>query len=439
MKKITKNGEQLVKRSSQAADTGLYEELAEKYDTPFYVYDGNLFEQRYQQLKHCLPESFHVFYAIKANPLLGVAQLFQRLGCAAEVVSEGELQLALSAGFPAGDIIYTCPGKTSAGIQLALQNDIHALVLESIDEARRVNAIAQSRQQTAAVAIRINPGSQKSNATLRMTGLPSQFGVDLEDLDVFMCALQTLPSIQVVGIHVYSGTQILDKDQLLADAREIFDLAAHFKANHHCPMQLIDIGGGFGVPYQSAESGLDLSALEYGYSQLWKHYRPLFPGVRVVVESGRFLTAEGGAFVTRVTAVKRSKGKTFVICDGGYAQHPAWMHIERTKKNRFPVTAIHKRGPKEKVTVVGPSGTPLDILAKDIWLDKVQAGDLIRVEKSGAYGFTNSCQWFLSTAIPAEVIMYQGKEHLLRQRSLNEHIFANQNGLDDIALATRLN
>jgi len=389
-----------------------YEDLARRFGTPFYLYDGNRFRRQLQLLRACLPPEVGVLFAVKANPLPGVLRLFRDMGCGAEVASEGELSLALEAGFAPGDIVYTCPGKTRTGVALALRTRIACLTVESLDEAALIDSVAGELRASAPVVIRINPATPLASAALKMSGVPSQFGIDEEEAGAAVEAIKK----RLVGVHVYSGTQVLSAAQLLFDARRTLELALRLSSEHGFSLELVDLGGGFGVPYEDSGGALDLRALRDGYRALWDRYRERLRGVRVVCESGRFLTAAAGVFVTRVLATKQSRGTRFVICDGGYSHHPAPAYLARCGRNRFPVAVLAPNGERERVTVTGPSGTPVDVLARDVVLDRVRPGDLLAVGQSGAYGYTNACQLFFSGPSPAELMTWRGDITVLRER-----------------------
>lgn len=391
--------------------------LAEQYGTPLYAYDGHCLETQYRLLQECLPQRFEILYAVKANPLLGILQLFQRLGSGAEAASEGELYLALRAGFHPRDIIYTCPGKTREGIHMALRNNIGGISIESLDEALQINEMAMREEIGGVpVMVRVNPGAGNTGGALQMSG-STQFGLDEESLDDFFAQLRKdCRRLSVMGVHVYAGTQILDAGRIVEQAGRTIRMALQLSAAYNFPLKCIDLGGGFGVSY-AGEPALDVHELKEGFAQLWQRHASALAGVRMIVESGRFLSASSGAFITRVLSVKRTAEKVFVICDGGYSHHPASFHIGRFGGNRFAVEPVHPRGgAKELVTVTGPSGTPVDLLARDIMMEPVCAGDLLCIPNSGAYGFTNSCQYFFSGPSPAEVMYYDGNVQLLRQR-----------------------
>jgi diaminopimelate decarboxylase len=406
------------------------EDAVRRFGTPVYLYDGGRFERQHRLLKACLPPGFDLFFAVKANPLLGILRLFRRLGCGAEAASEGELRLALLAGFAPEDIVYTCPGKTRAGVELAVRRGVSCITVESLDEAELIDSVAGAEGRSVSVAVRVNPKLPLPSAALSMSGVPSQFGIDEEEFGALAALLRSrLGRLRLVGLHVYSGTQVLCAEQILFDAKRTLEMSVRLSSEHGFEPRFIDIGGGFGVPYRDGESALDLRSLRRGYLDLWRGLRDRLGAARVVAESGRFLAADGGVFVTRVLSTKTSRGTRFVICDGGYSHHPAAAFLGRFGQNRFPVAAVSPSGDKERVTVVGPSGTPVDILARDVLLDAVRPGDLLVVGKSGAYGYTNSCQLFFSGPSPAEVIIASGDLQVLRERGRLEDASARWIGL----------
>jgi diaminopimelate decarboxylase len=391
--------------------------LAQRFGTPLYLYDAAGFHRQYQLLRDCLPAPIQIFYAMKANPLRVLVQQFVRAGCGAEVASEGELTTALEAGVSSADIIYTCPGKTRAGLALAIRSKVACVNLESLEEAEEANVIARQLGRTIEVSLRINPLSVASRGALSMSGCATQFGVDEEHAgEAFRFLRRHCENLQPVGIHVFSGTQILAARTIVEDAQQTLELACRLSQECGFPLRFIDLGGGFGVPYADSTESLDLTALSCGYARVWRQYQERVGAARVLVEAGRFLVAGGGLFLTSVLARKDSRDRVFVVCDGGYAHHPASLYIARTARNRHQVTLVGSSTAEESVTIAGPSGTPVDIVAQDVALGKASRGDLLAVGMSGAYGYTNSCQLFYSGPSPAEVLIQGGQALLLRRR-----------------------
>ncbi|MBO9598824.1 MAG: diaminopimelate decarboxylase [Cohnella sp.] len=407
-----------------------YRSLAEQYGTPLYVYQGDMIESRYRLLRGCLPESFEVFYSVKCNPLLGVCQLFRELGSGIEVASLGELRMALQAGFKPGDIIFTSPGKSAEELEAAVDLGIYSINVESVEEARRINAIAGRRNVLARISARINPNFNFSGAGMKMTGVPTQFGIDQSEIAEAMDAIQALPFVSLIGIHVFTGTQMLDADLIVRNFAEVMKLAVELSEAHDFALQFLDLGGGFGVPYFQGEQDLDTDKLRLGLSKLWEQYGEKLRGARIGVESGRFLLAESGVFLTKVLYVKNCKGAKYVVCDGGSNQHASSAFLGRYVRNNFPMR-LHGKDEEEteEANVVGSLCTPTDVIGQKVRLARAEPGDLLIVEKSGAYGLTHSPVLFLSHALPAEILIYRDNIHVLRERGKAEDVLHGQRSL----------
>lgn len=407
-----------------------YRSLAEQYGTPLYVYQGDAIESRYRLLRSCLPETFEVFYSVKCNPLLGVCQLFRELGSGIEVASLGELRMAVQAGFKSGDIIFTSPGKSSEELEAAIDLGIYSINVESVEEARLINDIARRKNTLARISVRINPNFNFSGAGMKMTGVPTQFGIDQSEISEALDAIQALAYVSLIGIHVFTGTQMLDADLIVRNFAEVMKLAVELSEAHDFALQFLDLGGGFGVPYFQGEQDLDTDKLRLGLAELWEQYGEKLRGARVGVESGRFLLAESGVFLTKVLYVKNCKGAKYVVCDGGSNQHASSAFLGRYVRNNFPMRLHGKDGKEaEEANVVGSLCTPTDVLGQKVRLARAEAGDLLIVEKSGAYGLTHSPVLFLSHALPAEIMVYREEVHVLRERGRAEDCLHGQRSL----------
>lgn len=407
-----------------------YRSLAEQYGTPLYVYQGEAIESRYRLLKSCLPETFEVFYSVKCNPLLGVCQLFRELGSGIEVASLGELRMAQQAGFKPGDIIFTSPGKSAEELEAAIDCGMYSINVESVEEARLINEIARRRDALVRISVRINPNFNFSGAGMKMTGVPTQFGIDQSEISEAMETIQALPYVSLIGIHVFTGTQMLDADLIVRNFAEVMKLAAELSEAHDFALQFLDLGGGFGVPYFQGERDLDTDKLRLGLAELWEQYGEKLRGARIGVESGRFLLAESGVFLTKVSYVKSCKGAKYVVCDGGSNQHASSAFLGRYVRNNFPMRLLGKDEEEtEEANVVGSLCTPTDIIGQKVRLARAEPGDLLIVEKSGAYGLTHSPVLFLSHALPAEIMLYRDTIHVLRERGKAEDCLNGQRSL----------
>lgn len=401
-------------------------EVAGQYGTPLYLYDGDKLKSQYQLLKNCFPANFEIFYSIKANPLLGICRLLLTLGCRIEIASAGELKIALAAGFEPGNIIFTSPGKTQAELDYAVTSDIYCINIESVAEAELLNRIAGEKSKTVRVAIRVNPDFNLSGAGIKMTGVASQFGIDQAQLETAFGRLKAFTNLNIAGIQIYTGTQMLDAANIVNTMEAIIKLAVDLSNGYQFNLEFLDLGGGFGIPYFGGESRLELEILKQGITAIWDSYKDRLSQTRIAVESGRFLMAEAGVYLTRVLYKKECKGKKYLICDGGSNQHASSAFLGRHIRNNFPMRILGKNGEPEEVNVVGPLCTPTDVIGQTVTLAKVELGDILVIEKSGAYGLSNSPSLFLSHELPAEVIHYEGKSHILRERGTAQDFLKGQ-------------
>lgn len=395
--------------------------LAEKYGTPLFIYDHGILNYKLDLLRRTLPSRFTISYSVKANPNRTILRYFLSNGCGLEIASGGELHLALDAGCPPHRIVFAGPGKTEAELEFALRQGIGEIHVESILEAERVSAISHRYGQRGRVALRINPGSEAQGGAMRMGGKPTPFGIDEECLDTALDRLLSDSFIEFRGIHLFIGTQILDYTILLNQYRLAIAIARRVAVRLGRPLPTLDLGGGFGIPYFAHEHELDMQALGRGLAALMTEIEadPLFLGTQFMVEPGRFLVGEAGIYVTRISNIKVSREKKFYIIDGGMHHHLAASgNLGQTIKHNYPLAVINKltSTPQEKVDVVGPLCTPLDVLGRAATLPRAEVGDLIGIFQSGAYARTASPLGFLSHPAPAEVWVEEGRDHLIRRR-----------------------
>ncbi|MDP5274598.1 diaminopimelate decarboxylase [Chengkuizengella axinellae] len=410
-------------------DQHVLEELCNQYGTPLYVYNQQKIETQYDKLKRSLPDEFEIFYSVKANPLLGICKLFHSLGSGIEVASMGELYVALQAGFNPDDIIFTSPGKTYKELQYAIHNNIYCINIESIDEAKMIQEIALKQSKTVNICIRINPDFNINGAGLVMSGIPTQFGIDQSAVeDVIKTINVSMSNLNIAGIHVFSGSQMLDANLIVKNMEQILKLAIEIsEENFSLELDFIDLGGGFGIPYFNGEKELDLELLKIRLHEIWSKYKDKLKGTRIGVESGRFLMAESGVFLTKVLYVKENKGHKYVVCDGGSNHHSSSAFLGRFVRNNFPMHLLGKAGEEQEVvSVTGCLCTPTDVIGQRVKLSKAVNGDILVIEKSGAYGFTHSPTLFLSHLKPAEVLFHKDKIQVLRERGELEDVLNGQ-------------
>jgi diaminopimelate decarboxylase len=395
--------------------------LAGIYDTPFFAYDLAAIDAQLDALRWALPPQFTVYYSIKANPNPAIVSHFLTRGCGLEVASAGEFQTALEAGCSPKEILFAGPGKTRAELEFVLSHGIGEIHIESLLEARRIGQLARQLGTRAAVAIRVNPAGEAEGGAMRMGGRPTPFGVDEEILEQAIDAVEGESSLEFRGIHLFIGTQILDPEVLVNQYRHGLVIARRAAQYAKKPLSTVDFGGGLGIPYFQQEKALDLARVKEGLAEVFAGIErdPLLASTHFLVEPGRFLVGESGVYVARVNDVKISRGKRFVILDGGMHHHLAASgNLGQTIKRNYPVAVLNKLDAPatDAVDVVGPLCTPLDTLARSVELPTVEVGDLVGIFQSGAYGRSASPLGFLSHPAPTEILVDHGKYCVIQDR-----------------------
>ena len=393
--------------------------LAEDYGTPFFAYDRAIVDLKYDALRSALPKRFSIYYSIKANPCPAVVRHFVSRGCGIEIASLGEFQRAEKAGCSPERMLFAGPGKTVAELQVVLSRSIGEIHVESLVEARRIARICRGMGRSAPVAIRINPAAEVEGGAMRMGGRPAPFGMDEEDLDQILDEILSLRELELCGIHLFIGTQIIDASMLIEQYGHAVGLARRVAGRIGHPLHTVDLGGGLGIPYFAHERELSLQHLHDGVERLCRQIEedPLFGGTRFIVEPGRFLVGEAGVYVAQVTDIKISRGKKFLVLDGGMNHHLAASgNLGQTIKRNYPIAVANRlRAPAEEVVdLVGPLCTPLDTLGRGVRLPRTEIGDLVAILQSGAYARSASPLGFLSHSAPSEIWM--DAEHAIYER-----------------------
>ena len=395
--------------------------LAAAHGTPLFAYDASVLDRKWALLRDALPPEFAIAYSVKANPSVKILRHFLAKGALLEVASAGELRRAAEAGCPPGRIVFAGPGKTEAELELALREGIREIHAESALELRRIGEIARRLRVRAPVAVRVNPGVEVQGGAMRMGGKPTPFGVDEESLDPVIDGILADPAIELRGLHVYAGTQILDPVVLARQYRRALDIARRLAERVGHPLQTLDFGGGLGIPYFPGEVELDMAKLREELRAVMAEVEGdgRLAGTTLLVEPGRYLVGEAGIYVTSVLDLKVSRGKTFLVVDGGMNHHLAASgNLGQVIKRNFPVAIVNRLEQPPTVTadVVGPLCTPLDTLARDLPVPSPAVGDLVGIFQSGAYALSASPVDFLSHPFPAEVFVQDGRVDVIRAR-----------------------
>lgn len=396
---------------------------AQLYGTPLFLYSVPEMRERVAEWRELFGDGLGLFFSVKANPSLAVADLFRRLGTGAEVSSGGELELAVGAGFDPADVLFCGPGKTDAELELAVRRGVGFLSVESEGELDRLVATCARLGGGASVVLRVNPGAGAQTARLQMAGV-TQFGLDAGGAARALARCLAEPLIEWRGFHCYMGTQILGARQVVDNARLALEMMAALADERGVPVPFADIGGGLGIPYYPDEAAFDVTEMARGLHPLFAELRrrPAFGATRLAMELGRYLVGEAGVYLCRVIDVKAHGARRFVITDGGVNHFLPAGAIGRVVRRNLPLGVVGagsgtagraEAGAAAGATdVVGPLCTPLDSLARGVDLPPVAPGDLIGIPCAGAYGYTASPVLWLSHPTPAEALV-EGRDLFL--------------------------
>ena len=297
-------------------------QLAERVGrTPFYAYDRQLITARVAQLRSALPPEIHLHYAIKANPMPAVVQHLAALVDGFDVASGGELKVVLDTPMAPDKISFAGPGKTEPELRQAAAAGI-VVNLESEREMEILARLGTELGVRPKAAVRVNPDFELKTAGMKMGGGPKQFGVDAERVPSMLARMKQLP-IEFYGFHIFSGSQNLRAEAIMEAQRNTFETARRLAKDAPGPVRLLNLGGGFGIPYFPGEQRFDLQAVGDHLAELVPAARRDFPQAEFVIELGRYFVGEAGIYVSRVIDRKESRGQVFLITDGGLHHHLA--------------------------------------------------------------------------------------------------------------------
>jgi diaminopimelate decarboxylase len=388
-------------------------DIARAAGTPVHVYSAALIAERYRALDMAFaayPHACH--YAIKANATLAVVRLMRGLGAHADANSGGEIELALRAGFRPDEIVFTGVGKSRDELERALTLGLKAINAESPGEVERIEAIAAAQQTRARVAIRINPDVDAESHPHISTGHhATKFGMSIDAARLMVQDVRRRPHLDIVGLHVHIGSQIVKPEPIARAANTVAELARELMAQG-IALQHLDLGGGLGIAYEPHQNVI--SPEEYAAA--------LVPAVRstgllLVLEPGRWIVGPAGVLVTQVVDLKRQSGDGwFVIVDAGMtdlirpALYGAWHAIE---------AVAPRPGPAIRADVVGPVCETADTLGSDRALPPVEVGDFAVVRDTGAYGAVMASN-YNRRPFAAEVLIEDGRWRVIRRRQTTD-------------------
>ncbi len=374
--------------------------------TPFYAYDRGVIDRRVAELRRALPGTVHLHYAIKSNPMPAVVQHLARLVDGLDVASAGEMLVALDTDTPPDRISFAGPGKTDAELIQA----VAAGVVINIESPRELDVIERCGVELGVrprFAVRVNPDFELKSSGMKMGGGPKQFGIDAEAVPDLLDRAKRM-DVRFEGLHIFSGSQNLRPESIVEAQQKSVELALRLAERTPSPIRLLNIGGGFGIPYFPGDKPLDLGPIGENLAAVCARVAKQLPEAQIVIELGRYLVGEAGVYVCRVIDRKISRGEVFLVTDGGLHHHLAASgNFGQVIRKNYPVVVANRVAGTEReiANVVGPLCTPLDLLGSKMELARAEPGDLIAVLQSGAYGPTASPTAFLGHPAPLEILV----------------------------------
>jgi diaminopimelate decarboxylase len=393
-----------------------FKKLAEKYQTPYYVYDFDHITNQYEELKSSFrARKSLIAYAVKANSNLSVIKHLATLGAGADCVSIGEVKRALKVGIAPYKIIFSGVGKSDDEIKEALSLDILLINVESSAELDRVEELAKSLGKVARISIRVNPNIDPKTHPYISTGLhENKFGVDIDTAKRMYIKCKNSEHLEPTGIHCHIGSQLTELQPIKESINIVANLVRNLKAIK-IELSFMDVGGGLGIVYKD-----ETLINTYDYAQTILD--SLFGlDLTIICEPGRFIVGNSGVFVTKVLYEKINGNKRFVIVDGAMndlirpALYDAYHRVEVLNENKN----------FSDCNLVGPVCESGDFFAKNIELQETQNGDLIAIYSAGAYGFTMSSNYNTRGRV-AEIAIENGEDRLIRRRENFEDLIAHE-------------
>ena len=393
--------------------------MAEAVGTPFYCYSTATLERHYRVFSEAFSDvKSLVCYAMKANSNQSVLRTLAKLGAGADVVSGGELKRALAAGIPPDKILFSGVGKTANEIRAALAENILCINVESEPELELLSAIATEMGRIARISIRVNPDVDSGGHAKITTGKSeNKFGIPLSGARAVYARAASLPGIQVTGVDMHIGSQIIDLAPMEAAFQLLADFVGVLRADGHT-ISHVDLGGGLGIPYYEDRAVPPEPA---AYAAMVKRVTHNL-GCTLMFEPGRLIVGNAGILVARVIYVKHGDGKNFVIIDAAMNDlirptlYEAYHEI-------LPVVQPAPGAPMIVADVVGPVCETGDYLALDRSLPLPKPGDLIAVMTAGAYGAVQAGTYNTRALIP-EVLVNGEQYAVVRPRVEVEDLIA---------------
>lgn len=389
------------------------ETLARKYGTPLYVYDGDMIIEKYNEFKNAFKvKDLKIHYAVKSLSNLSILKLFKKLGAGLDCVSIGEIRLGLAAGFSPEEIIYTPNGVSIEEYREAIEIGTK-ITVDNISTLEKVGIEFKNLP----IYIRLNPHLMAGgNNKISVGHIDSKFGISIHQMPIVLRMIKKY-NIDVEGIHIHTGSDIIDADIFARVANLILQIADEFEN-----IKSIDFGSGFKVKYKENDLFTDIEKVGAQFSKAFNKYcEKRGKQLTLRFEPGKYLVSEAGSFLTSVNVIKQTTACTFVAVDSGFNHliRPMFYNAYHEIKN-----ISNPKGEKRMYSVVGYI-CESDTFADDRILSEVREKDILRFKNAGAYCFSMASN-YNSRLKPAEVLLLKGKDYLIRKRESFESLLADQ-------------
>jgi diaminopimelate decarboxylase len=394
-------------------------ELVKKFGTPLYVIDEMRIRSNYRKLANAFHSS-RIYYAAKANSNLSILKILLDEGAYIDVLSPGEIFFALRAGFQNSKIMFSGTSVSKEALEYA----VNAKVFINVDSVgQMVNLLKMTKPDF--VSARVNPGIGSGHHAHVITGgEASKFGLWNDDIQsVYKMAVDA--GVKQFGLHMHIGSGVTEVEPYIIALQNLLNIAGNIHDSFGITFELIDIGGGFGVPYKPKEKPIDISYFADRIMKTFHKYvnkKELGEPI-LCIEPGRYIVCDSTLLLTRVSSIKTTPSRTFIGVDAGFntlirpAMYHAYHHIIAADKLKEPFVG--------KYDIAGPLCESGDLLGINRSLPKVDEGDLLAVLDTGAYGYCMSSQ-YNGQPRPAEVLVKNGKYELVRERESFEDLLDNQ-------------
>ena len=389
-------------------------EIAQKFGTPTYVYHTETIAEQYNILTTAFTnQDVKIFYACKALTNINILKYVKNIGANVDCSSINEAKLALRAGFTPQQVLYTSNGIAFSEIEEAQSLGIHI----NIDSLSNLEKFGKKYGHAYPVGIRLRPNIMAGGNLKISTGHDkSKFGISVDQIDEVLKIVAD-NNIFIKNLHIHTGSDIKDVAVFVKGIEVLFDIIPLFQE-----LEVIDLGGGFKVPYKTGDAETDINLLAQEVGKAFEnHPNPNGKPLQVWFEPGKFLVSECGYLITEVNLLKTTKSITFASVNSGFNHLIRPMFYDAYHK----ITNITNPTGEKKIYTITGNICETDTFATDRKLNEISEGDLLVFANAGAYGFEMSSN-FNSRYKPAEVLVKDGAFHLIRRRDVFEDLLTNQ-------------